>query len=77
MEMEYSKHWIKKQKSKKKDITKDIIEFAIKNSGIIKDKYWNDAFNAVLKIPPSGRTLKVVYKKLNQKVFIITAYWLD
>ena len=77
MEVEYSKHWIKKQKSKKKDITNDTIEFAIKNSKILNDKYWRDAFNAISKIPPSGRTLKVVYKKLNQKIFIITAYWLD
>ena len=44
---------------------------------MLKDKYWKDAFNAVSKIPPSGRTLKVVYKKLNQKVFIITSYWID
>ena len=77
MKVEYSKHWIKKQKSKKKDITNDTIEFAIKNSKILNDKYWRDAFNAISKIPPSGRTLKVVYKKLNQKIFIITAYWLD
>ena len=74
---EYSKHWIKKQKSKKKDITDDTIEFAVKNSKILIDKYWKDAFNAIAKIPPSGRTLKVVYKRINQKIFIITAYWLD
>jgi hypothetical protein len=77
MEIEYSKHWIKKRKSKKKDITDDVIEFVLKNSRILKDKYGGDAFNAVLKIPYSGRTLKIVYKKLNQKIFIITAYWLD
>jgi len=75
--IEYSKHWVGKQKSKKKDITNDAIEFAIKNSETLKDKYWKVAFNAVSKIPPSGRTLKVVYKRMNQKVFIITAYWLD
>ena len=67
MEIKYSNHWIKKQKSKKKDITTDIVEFAIKNSKYIKDKYWSDAFNALCKIPPSGRTLKIVYRKLNQK----------
>lgn len=77
MEIEYSKHWIKKQKSNKKDITNDVIEFAIKNSDILKDKYWKEAFNAICKIPPSGRVLKVVYKKINRKVFIITAYWLN
>ncbi len=77
MEIEYSKHWLKKQKEKKKNITNDTIEFALKNSLILKDKYWKDIFNAISRIPPSGRTLKVVYKKINQKVFIITAYWLD
>jgi len=77
MEIEYSKHWVKKQKEKKKNITKDAIEFVINNSKILKDKYWKNIFNAISKIPPSGRKLKVVYKKVNQKVFIITAYWLD
>ena len=77
MEIKYSKHWIKKQKSKKKDITNEIIEFAIKNSDMSKDKYWKDVFNAISKIPPLGRTIKVVYKRINQKVFIITAYWLN
>ncbi len=77
MEIGYSKHWIKKQKTKKKDITNDMIEFVINNSKILKDKYWEDALNAIIKIPPSGRTLKVVYKKIQQKIFIITAYWLD
>lgn len=77
MEIEYSKHWEGKQKEEKKDITKDTIEFAIKNSSMLKDKYWRDALNAITRIPPSGRTLKVVYKIKNQKVFIITAYWLN
>ncbi len=58
MKIIFSKHWIKKQKEKKKDITNDIIEFALKNSKVLKDKYWEEAFNAVSKIPPSGRTLK-------------------
>jgi len=53
-----------------------MIEFAIRNSKILKDKYWIDALNAISKIPPLGRTLKVVYKMKHQKVFIITAYCL-
>ena len=77
MEIIYSKHWIKKQRDKKKDITNDKIEFAITNSKIFNDKYWTSALNAVARIPPSGRTLKVVYKKLDQKIFIITTYWLN
>ena len=77
MNIEYSKHWIKKQQNKRKDITNDMIEFAIENSEILKDKYWKNTLNAISMIPHSGRTLKVVYKRKNQKVFIITAYWLD
>ena len=67
MEIKYSKDWVKKQKSKRKDITKEDIEFAFENSRILNDKYWKGAFNAICKIQPSGRTLKVVYKKTNQK----------
>ena len=77
MDIEYSKHWLRKQKSKKKDITNDVIEYAIKNSRILNDKYQKDALNAISRIPPSGRILKIVYKKIKGKVFIITAYWLD
>lgn len=63
MKIEYSKHWIKKQKNKKKDITNDMIEYAMDNSRELKDKYWEDALNAITRIPPSGRILKVVYKR--------------
>jgi len=77
MRIVYSKHWIKKQKKKKKDITKDMIEYAINNSRVSKDKNWKDALNAISRIPPSGRILKVVFKITNQKRFIITAFWLD
>jgi hypothetical protein len=77
MEIEYSKHWSEKHPKKKKGITHDVLEFAIKNSTILKDRLWDDAFNAICRIPPAGRILKVIYKKANQKVFIMTAYWLD
>jgi hypothetical protein len=77
MRIRYSDHWLKKQSKKKKDITSDKIEFAINNSQIIKDKYWKDALNAISRIPPSERSLKVVYKKIKDETFIITAYWLN
>ena len=77
MEIIYSKHWLRKHSRKRKDITSDIIEFALKNSDELKDKYWENAFNALTKIPPAGITLKVVYKKPKGKIFIISAYWLD
>ncbi|MFH1585737.1 MAG: DUF4258 domain-containing protein [archaeon] len=77
MDIEYSKHWLRKKRVKKKDITDDKIEYAIRNSRELKDKHWEDVLNAISRIPPSGRILKVVYKRVNQKIFIITAYWLD
>lgn len=77
MKIEYSIHWRNKKDKKKKDISDDIIEYALRNSEILKDRRWDDVFNAIARIPLSGRTLKVVYKKENQKIFIITAYWLD
>ena len=77
MEINYSRHWVKKHVKKKKDITNDAIEFALKNSRVMNDKIWQDAFNAISRIPPSGRILKVVYKKSKEKIFIVTAYWLD
>jgi len=54
-----------------------MIEYAIKNSNILKDKYWEDALNAISRIPPSGRILKVIYKKEKDNIKIITAFWLD
>ncbi|HLD79745.1 MAG TPA: hypothetical protein VJA18_04240 [Candidatus Nanoarchaeia archaeon] len=77
MEIEYSKHWLKKKLKKRKDITNDMIEYALSNSKELRDKEWKDALNAISKIPQSGRTLKVVYKKSKGKVFIITAFWLN
>ena len=71
-----SEHWKKKRKYRK-DITDDSIEYAIKNSNELKDKYWEDALNAICRIPPSGRILKIVYKKEKSKIKIITAFWLD
>lgn len=48
------------------------------NSGKLKDKIWSDAYNAIAKIPPSGRILKGVYRDLGKNIKrIITAYWLD
>jgi hypothetical protein len=76
MELIESEHWKRKRKYRK-DITDDIIEYGIKNSNELKDKYWEDALNAISRIPPSGRILKVVYKKGKSKLKIITAFWLD
>jgi len=76
MDLVYSNHWEKKHKEKRKDITKDMIEFVLLNSSELRDKHWENIFNAVAKVPPMGRTLKVVYKKLKGKIFIITSFWI-
>ncbi len=76
MDFEYSSHWIRK-KNHKKDITQDIIEYSIINSNKYKDRNWEDIFNAISNIPPSNRTLKVVYKIKGKTIKIITTYWLN
>lgn len=77
MRLTYSQHW-KNKKKYRSDITNDLIELAITNSNEIKDKKWKNAINAILRIPPSGRIIKVVYRKIGKGIYkIITAYWLD
>ena len=72
----YSKHWLLKNKYRK-NINETDIEYAILNSDIIKDRKWENAFNAICRVPPSGRILKVVYKRKGKVYKILTAYWLD
>ena len=76
MSFEYSKHWLKKREYRK-EITEDLIDYCIKNSNKLRDKYWEDAWNSISRVPPSGRILKVVYKPKGKTIKILTAYWLD
>lgn len=76
MQFEYTNHWLRKRKYRK-DITDDMIESCIENSNRLKDKYWEDGWNAIARIPPSGRILKVVYKTKGKTIKILTVYWLD
>lgn len=76
MKFEYSFHW-QKQKRFRPEITDDLIEYCIINSEKLKDRDWSDAFNAITRVPPSGRVLKVVYKDKSKVIKIITAYWID
>ena len=76
MELVYSYHWTK-QKKYRPEITDDVIEICINNSKKLKDRIWEGAYNAIFKIPSSGRKLKVVYKEKGKSIKIITAYWLD
>ena len=77
MKFEYSLHWNKKRKIRK-EISDDLIDYAIQHSSILSDKNWTDALNAICRVPPMGRILKVVYKRVGkEKIKIITAFWLD
>ena len=76
MQIIYSWHWSKKRKFRP-EITDDIIEYCIMHSDKLNDKYWDDDWNALFKIPGCGRLLKVVYKIQGKDIKILTAYWLD
>lgn len=77
VKFEYSRHW-KQKREVRKDITDDLIEYAIQQSNMLRDKDWPDAFNAVCRVPPMGRILKVVYKRVGKDTIkIVTAFWLD
>jgi len=72
-------HFIGTKKERlEKEITDDLVEYAIQHSNALKDKNWPDALNAICRVPPMGRILKVVYKKIGKDTIkIITAFWLD
>ncbi len=53
MKLEYSKHW-NKRKLYRKGVTDDFIIYAVQNSSILKDKYWEGALNAIARILHSG-----------------------
>jgi len=76
MNFEYSIHW-KTRKNLRKEITDDILEYCINSSKIFKDKKWPDALNAISRIPPSGRILKVVYRPKGKVIKVITAFWIN
>ena len=50
MKLVYSYHW-KKQKKYRPEITDDVIEICLNNSKKLKDRIWEDAYNAIFKIP--------------------------
>ncbi|MBI2110436.1 hypothetical protein HYT51_01510 [Candidatus Woesearchaeota archaeon] len=72
-----SEYWSKKRHTRP-DITNDLIEYCIINSNKLKDRTWEEVWNAINRIPPSGRLLKVVYREKGKDIkIIVTAYWLD
>jgi hypothetical protein len=43
-----------------------------------RDERWEGVLNATMRIPPSGRRLRVVYRIAGpRRYMIITAFWLD
>ncbi len=77
MKFVYSHHWLLK-KQYRPEITDDLIAYAIENSNELRDKHWVNASNAVCRVPPMGRILKVVYRRIGKNTIkIITAFWLD
>ena len=78
MKFVYTVHWRLKKQYRREDISDGIIEYAIQHSKIIKDRRWDDVYNAIYRIPHNGRILKIAYKFEGiQTIKIITAYWLD
>ena len=76
MQFEYSIHYIKSKKYRP-EINEYMVEYCIINSNKIRDGLWDDVLNAICRIPPSGRILKVAYKIKGKHIKILTAYWLD
>lgn len=67
-----------KNRGDEEGIYDELIEYVVSKSKIFKDRWWENTFNAIYRVPSSGRLLKVVYKRLSKdKIFIITTYWLD
>ena len=75
MQFEYSLHW-RNKKVYHPEITDDVLELCILNSPKIRDRTWENVWNAIAPIPPSGNILKVAYKEKGKVIKILTAYWL-
>ncbi|MFH1591879.1 MAG: hypothetical protein ABIB47_00735 [Candidatus Woesearchaeota archaeon] len=76
MPLESSDYWNRKRKFRP-ELTDNLIELCIQKSDIFKDRTWPDVYNAIARIPPAGRILKVAYKRKGKTIKIVTAYWLD
>ncbi len=77
MRVEHTVYWRRKKRFRP-EISDDFIEYAIQTSNILKDRSWKGLFNAISRIPSTGRLLKVVYRKKGKNnIEVITSYWLD
>ena len=76
MNIIYTRHWRTQKSLKRTEIDDAIIVYCIQHSDKLKDSYWEETWNAIAQIPPSGRTLKVVYTMRSKTIKVITAYWI-
>jgi len=73
----HSIHWAERH-HERNEITDDLIEHALVHSPILNDRRHEGVLIAISRVPPSGRLLKVAYRKLKtQEIKVLTAYWLD
>ena len=76
MPIESAPYWSRKRR-RRPDISDDIIEYCITVSEKQRDRTWKGVWNAIERIPPSGRILKVVYRTEGKTIKVITAYWIE
>lgn len=76
MKIVYSNHWLRKRKDRP-EIRGYMIRYCIQNSKKLRDRYQKGVWNALSRIPSSGRMLKVAYKFKGKTIKILTAYWLE
>jgi hypothetical protein len=76
MSLEASAHW-KWRRRYRPDITDREIVLAITRGVTERDSRPQGVLRATMRIPPSGRTLRVVYRITGpRRYMIITAFWL-
>ena len=77
MEVVESKHWRNKKRFRK-NIEPYMIKAVIRNGLLLRDRLHLNVLNAMAVVPQTGKTLKVVFRKIGRdKVKLITAYYLD
>ncbi len=77
MRIAHTNYWERKRLFRP-EITDDFIEYTVQNSDVLKDRNWEGLFNAIARVPSTGRRLKVVYRRKGKNnIEVITSYWLD
>lgn len=77
MQIIESKHWQRKKRFRR-NIEPYMIESVISGGPVQRDKIHDGALNAIGFVPQTGKTLKVVFRRITkEKVKLITASYLD